>query len=48
VVKTDAYTGRFYTTPDLVRPPGAEIEEGKLLATKSSLVEGLDLIMSIQ
>jgi hypothetical protein len=22
-----AYTGHFYTTPDLVRPPGAEIEE---------------------
>jgi hypothetical protein len=33
LMKTVAYTGRFYTTPDRVRPPGAEIEEGNLLAT---------------
>jgi hypothetical protein len=31
-MKTVAYTGRFYTTADRVRPPGAEIEEGNLLA----------------
>jgi hypothetical protein len=33
IMKTIAYTGHFYTTPDLVRPPGAEIEEENLLAT---------------
>jgi hypothetical protein len=44
IMKTIAYTGHFYTTPDLVRPPGTEIEEGNLLATNSSLVTGLDSI----
>jgi hypothetical protein len=32
--------------PDLVRPPGAEIEEGKLIESKSVLVEGLILMNS--
>ena len=31
IMKTVAYSGHFYTTPDLVRPPGAEIEEGNQL-----------------
>jgi hypothetical protein len=44
IMKTVAYTGRFYTTPDLVRPPGAEIEEGNLLATNFSLVADFDSI----
>jgi hypothetical protein len=44
IMKTIAYTGHFYTTPDLVRPPGAEIEEGNLLAGNPSLVTGIDSI----
>jgi hypothetical protein len=31
IMKTMAYTDHFYTTPDPVRPPGAEIEEGNQL-----------------
>jgi hypothetical protein len=44
IMKTIAYIGHFYTTPDLVRPPGTEIEEGNLLAANPSLVTGLDSI----
>jgi hypothetical protein len=31
IMKTSPYTGHFYTTPDLVRPPGAEKEKRNLL-----------------
>jgi hypothetical protein len=40
--RQDMYTGRFFTTPDLVQPQGAEIEEGSLLA--ADLSAGFDLI----
>jgi hypothetical protein len=43
-MKTFSYTDRFFTTPDRVRPPGAEIEEGNLLATDFSLVTDFDAI----
>jgi hypothetical protein len=43
IMKTVAYTGCFYTT-DLVRPPGAKIEEGHLLATNFSLGSDFDSI----
>jgi hypothetical protein len=42
IMKTIAYTGHFYSTPDLVRPPGAEKEERNLLAGNSSLVTGIN------
>jgi hypothetical protein len=44
IMQTVAYTGRFYTTPDLVRSLAADIEEGNLLATNFSLVADFDSI----
>jgi hypothetical protein len=39
IMKTVAYTGRFYTTPDRGRPPGAEIEQENLPPNFSSVAD---------
>jgi hypothetical protein len=43
IMKTVAYSGHFYTTPNLVRPPGAEIEEGNLLVSNSFLTNSTNV-----